>query len=110
MKRWNGRSDGFRSVFRVITDSGQKGWISPHDCVVVEVFVAERDSEDSLGQHGLLIMLDSGGGTWIRNGLVHGFDQAGLLLDFAKQQYAGVRSNTSAVEIGFDFFGAMAGK
>ena len=64
--------------------------------MVVEVFVAQRDGGDPLGEHGLLVMDGEDRVSRVRDGGVEGLEEAGLSGDLAEQQGPGIGGEPAA--------------
>jgi len=71
--------------------------------VIVQVFVAQRNAADTLGQHGLHVVDDLLRIARIDNATRQCRGQPDSPIDFAKQQPASIGRQPPAVEISGDF-------
>ena len=104
-----GRGQGLVLVQAAFGDDLQER-ILPKGLVVVEIFVAQGDAEDPLGQKGSLLMDDHVWISRIRDTSVEGVDETEPLIDLPKQQAACIGGQFASVEVGVDFLAAKAGK
>ena len=68
--------------------------------MVVEVFVAEGDGDNALGDEGAQAVLDPVGVAMIGEAIRHLVKKRQTLLDPAQQQQAGIGSDGTAIESG----------
>ncbi len=90
-------------------DGGQQG-VVPQVVVVVEVFIAQGQAVDPLGEQFFDGVLDEVGVAMIGEAAGELAEDAGDLLDLAEQQCPAVGGDVAAVEIGEDFSSAEHGK
>ena len=67
--------------------------------VVVEVFVAQSDGDNALGDEGAQAVLDAVGVAVIGEAVRHLVNERQALIDLAQQQGAGIGSDGTAVKI-----------
>ena len=106
---------GRRGEFGGAVDFGMVGGglpegIGAEALVVVEVFVAGGDAEQSLGQERPLRVNDALGRAGIGNGGMECLDQADLPVGFAQQQEPGVGSDVTGGKLGDEFSLVDSGK
>ena len=65
--------------------------------MVIEVFPSAGDGEHTLGQEGLLVVLEPGRVAWIGNGVRQAFEEPHRAGHFAEQQGSGIRGDGAAV-------------
>ena len=87
-----------------------EGGVIAEVLMVVEVFVAQGNGRDSLGDHGFLIVDEEDGMSGIGDGGIDGVEEAGLLGHLAEQEGAGIGGESTAPEIRDDVLGSKAGK
>ena len=86
-----------------------EGRVGAEGVVVVEILVAQGDSDDPLGDHRFLVMDDVHRVARVRDGLV-GEREAGLLTNLPQQERPGIGSEPAPQEVGDQGLGAEAGK
>ena len=84
-----GRGEGQLGVGERPAASWRSG-IGAEGLVIVEVFVAEGDGDDPLGDHGPLGVDDEDGMSGVGDGGVDGVEEAEAVVDLAEEQGAGV--------------------
>ena len=72
--------------------------------MVVEVFIAQGNAEDTLSQHRLLVMNYEERMARVGNTAIYGVDKADTIVHFPQQHCAGIGCEAAAVEISLDFF------
>ena len=76
--------------------------IGPEFVVVVEIFVAQHDGGDALGEHGMLVMNGEDRIPRVRDDGIEGVKEPGLLGNFAEQEGAGIGREPAPQEVGDD--------
>ena len=71
--------------------------------MIVEVFVAESNAEDTLSRHRLLVMNDEERVARVGDTAIYGIDKADTIVNFPQQHCAGVGCKAAAVKISLDF-------
>ena len=71
--------------------------------MIVDVFVAERDGVNSLGDQVGLRMRDENRMPWVANDLIDSFDEFDFLIDRLEQENPRVGGAASALEVDVDF-------
>jgi hypothetical protein len=84
--------------------------IAAERLVVVQIFVAQSDAVDSLGQHRLHVMDDLVRVPRVRDALRQRLGQANFAIHLTQQQPAGVRGQPAAIEVRRDFASGKTGK
>ena len=79
-----------------------KQGVFPQTLVVVEVFIALGDAEDSLGQQGPLRMDDKEWMAWIGDTSIEGVDQSEGSIRLSQQQGPAIGGQFAALEISLD--------
>ena len=72
--------------------------------MIVDVFVSERDGENSLDDEVFLRVRDEKRIPWIDDDLVDSFGKLGDSIDPLKKEHPRIRGKLSAVEVDVDFF------
>ena len=72
--------------------------------MVVDVFVAEGDGKETLGEEMLLGVGDENGMSRIVNDRIDSFRESEFLIDLLEEECSGVGGNLAAVEMDVDFF------
>ncbi len=75
----------------------------PQGPVIVEVFVTQRQSLNTLPDHGLCLVPAMGGTARIRNLAGDRTGKTQLPVELSEQEYPGIRRDVATVEIGLDF-------
>ena len=78
--------------------------------MIVEIFISEGESNDPLGQHGLLVMGDHFGESGVGNDLVESAGESDLKIDFAEEESAAIGGELPATEVRNDFLAMGSGK
>ena len=78
--------------------------------MVVEILVAQRDAEDPLGQHGLLVVYCHERVARVGDAGRQPSDQAQLAIRLPQQQPARVAGESAAIKIRHDFLRFETGK
>ena len=76
--------------------------IGPKFVVVVEIFVAQHDGGDALGEHGMLVMNGEDRIPGVRDDGIEGVKEPGLLGNLADQEGASVGREPAPQEVGDD--------
>ena len=87
----------------IAIDSGLKCQIMPQRPVIVEVFVSQRQSVNTLPDHGLCLVLAMGGTARIRNLAGDRTGKTQLPVELSEQHHTGIGRDVSTVKIGLDF-------
>src|SRR5665213_867278 len=103
------RGEGRRRI-GVRSGGELQGGIEAESLMVVEILVAQRDGEDPLSEHGLLVMHDDRQPAWVGDDAIEGVEEPEPLAELAKEQSTGVGGEPSAVEVGDDGLGSDPGK
>ena len=78
--------------------------------MVVEVFIAQGDADDPLGEQGLLVMHDDREPAGVGDDAVEGVEEPESLLEFPEQEGTGIGGDPTALEIGDDRLRTEGGK
>ena len=73
--------------------------------MVVEVFIAKADSEDTLSEHCFLLMNNEKFIAGIWDAFIYRINDAETFINFPQKQCAGIGSEAATVEICTNFFG-----
>jgi len=106
-KSWSGTEGRFFAGFPFDTDE-QSGIVSQVD-VIIDIFVAEGDGEDSLGEEIALLMDGVLRIAGIVDGCIDLFDQLNILFDLLEEERSGIGCEHSAIEVDDDRFGFGVG-
>jgi hypothetical protein len=76
--------------------------------MIVEVFIAQGDAQDTLGQHGSLGMDGIKGVAWVRDAAIDRIDQTEPLVYLSQQQCPGIRGEAATLEVGLNLLSSEA--
>src|SRR4030042_685656 len=101
-----------RSQRQVFFDTAFRKYLEqrvfPKALMIVKVFIAQGDAQDTLGQHGSLGMNGIEGVAWVRETVIDRIDQTEPLVGLSQQQCPGIRGDASPIEIALNFLASEA--